>query len=88
MNNYNSPEHINVGSSEEYKISDLAELISEKIGYSGKIIWDTSKPNGTPRRKLDNSKINELGWKSKINLSDGLDATISWYLETGGIKNV
>lgn len=87
MNNYDSPDHINVGSSEEYSISELAELVSSKIGYSGDIIWDTSKPNGTPRRKLDNTKINGLGWSSKVSLSEGLDRTIEWYLRTGGIKD-
>lgn len=87
MNNYDSPDHINVGSSEEYSISELAELVSSKIGYSGDIIWDTSKPNGTPRRKLDNTKINGLGWSSKVSLSKGLDRTIEWYLRTGGIKD-
>lgn len=88
MNNYSSPEHINVGSSEEYRIMDLAELIAKKVGYSGEIIWDTSKPNGTPRRKLDNSKINQLGWKSSVTLDEGLDITIDWYRKTGGRKNV
>lgn len=87
MNNYEDREHINVGSSEEYKIKDLANLIANKIKYEGKIIWDTSKPNGTPLRKLDNSRINSLGWESKTSLTDGLDVTIKWYYETGGKRN-
>jgi len=88
MNNYNNPEHINVGSSEEYTIKDLATIVAEKTGYTGKIIWDTDKPNGTPRRKLDNSKINSMGWYSKTNLSEGLEKTVDWYIATGGKRSV
>ncbi|MEI6152439.1 MAG: NAD-dependent epimerase/dehydratase family protein, partial [Chitinophagia bacterium] len=88
MNNYHSPEHINVGSQWEYSILELANIIAKKTGYSGEIIWDTTKPNGTPRRKLDNSKINKLGWEAKTDLESGLEKTINWYLETGGKKNV
>jgi GDP-L-fucose synthase len=88
MNNYDETEHINVGSSEEYTIKDLADIVAKATGYSGKIIWDTTKPNGTPRRKLDNSRINALGWKSKISLEAGLKETVEWYLNTGGQRNV
>jgi GDP-L-fucose synthase len=87
MNNYDSPEHINVGSSEEYSIKDLAEIVAEKTGYTGNIVWDIEKPNGTPRRKLDNLKINNLGWHSKVNLTDGLSKTVEWYLKTGGKRD-
>ena len=88
MNNYDDPEHINVGSSEEYTIRDLANIVAEKTNYTGEIIWDTEKPNGTPRRKLDNSKINNLGWYSKTTLSEGLGKTVEWYIKTGGKRNV
>jgi GDP-L-fucose synthase len=88
MNNYDDPDHINVGSSEEYSIADLAKIVAEKTGYQGRIVWDPTKPNGTPRRKLDNDKINNLGWTSKTNLSEGLENTIKWYLETGGKRSV
>lgn len=88
MNNYNDPSHINVGSQWEYTIAELAKIIADKTGYSGQIIWDTSKPNGTPRRKLDNSKINSLGWEANTDLESGLEKTINWYLETGGKKDV
>lgn len=88
MKNYDEPDHINVGSSEEYSIKDLATIVAEKTGYAGKIVWDTDKPNGTPRRKLDNSKINSLGWTSQTNLSNGLIKTLDWYLETGGKRDV
>jgi GDP-L-fucose synthase len=87
MNNYDESEHINVGSSEEYSIKDLAEIVAEATGFTGNIIWDTNKPNGTPRRKLDNSKLENIGWKSSVTLSEGLKNTVEWYLETGGIRN-
>lgn len=79
MKNYNSPEIINVGSDIDVTIKELAETIKNKIGFTGDIIWDTSKPNGTPLRKLCNSKIHSLGWKAKTNLNDGISKTIDWY---------
>lgn len=79
MNNYDSPEHINVGGDIEITIKDLAESIKNKIGYFGKIFWDVSKPNGPSRRKLDNSKMKDLGWKPKTSFDEGLTKTIEWY---------
>jgi GDP-L-fucose synthase len=61
-------------------IKELAETIKEKVGYTGEIVWDTSKPNGTPLRKLSNERLNKLGWKSKINLNEGISKTINWYM--------
>ena len=81
MNNYDSPEIINVGSDGEVTIKELVETIKEKVNFEGDIIWDTSKPNGTPLRKLSYDKIKSLGWQAKINLEIGLTKTISWYLE-------
>lgn len=81
MNNYDDPEIINIGPQKEVSIKELSELISSMVGYEGKIIWDTSKPNGTPRRALDTSKMDSLGWKSKTSLEDGLKITIDWFLE-------
>jgi len=86
MNNYEDPEHINIGSSEEISIKKLAEIISDLVGFNGSILWDNSKPNGTPKRKLDNSKLNLLGWKSSIDLKMGLSETIKYFIETGGEK--
>lgn len=86
MNNYDESEHINVGSSEEYSIKDLAEIVAKATGFTGNIIWDTDKPNGTPRRKLDNSRLESIGWKSSVTLSEGLKRTVDWYLETGGVR--
>jgi GDP-L-fucose synthase len=81
MNNYDSSEIINVGSDEEVTIKTLAETIKEKIGFTGSIVWDTTKPNGTPLRKLSNERLRSLGWKPSISLSEGLEKTINWYME-------
>lgn len=80
MKNYNSPDIINVGSSIDVTIKELAETIKNKIGFTGDIVWDTTKPNGTPLRKLCNEKINLLGWVSKTVLGDGISKTIDWYM--------
>ncbi len=72
---------LNIGSDCELSIKDLALMISNIIGYKGDIEWDQSKPNGTPRKKLDCSRIYNLGWKPKIDLKDGLRSTILEYLE-------
>ena len=75
--------HINIGSSQEVSILDLSETIKKVTGFKGKIIFDKSKPNGTPRKLIDTSKINSLGWKYKTNLTEGLKKTYTWYLEEG-----
>ncbi len=72
---------INVGANDEIKIKDLAKQIAFNIGFKGEITWDKSKPNGTPRKKLDNSKINNLGWLAKTNLNEGLKITIDSYIK-------
>ncbi len=72
-------EFINIGAGKDLTIRDLAELIKEVIGYDGEIVFDTSKPDGTPRKLLDVSKLTKLGWKAKINLRDGISRTYDWY---------
>jgi len=81
MNNYEDPEIINIGPEREVSIKELSEVVSNLVGYDGKLIWDTSKPNGTPRRALDTSKMSSLGWKAKTSLEDGLKITIDWFLK-------
>lgn len=81
MKNYNSSEIINVGSSEEISIKELAYLIKDIIEYRGEIIFDKSKPDGTLRKVLDGSKMNRLGWKAKVSLQKGLRETYKWYRE-------
>lgn len=79
MNNYNDSEIINVGTGIDLNIKELAELIKKIVGFEGEINWDKSKPDGTPRKLLDVSKINTLGWKSKTSLEDGIRMTYEWY---------
>jgi len=79
MNNYDDPNFLNVGTKDEITIYDLAMKIRDIVGYTGEIIWDTTMPNGTPRRKLDNSKLTALGWKPTVDLDTGLRRTYSWY---------
>jgi GDP-L-fucose synthase len=81
MNNYEDSSHINIGSGKEYSIKELADIISRTVGWNGNIIWDKDKPNGTPRRKLDISKLNHLGWSSSIDLENGINDTYGWFLE-------
>jgi len=83
MENYDSPELINVGCGHDRTIRDLAALVGEVVGYSGRVEWDTTKPDGTPRKLLDVSKLNKLGWKASIPLEEGLRATYRWWLEHG-----
>ena len=72
MNNYSGNETVNAGSGKEITIKDLTALVAEIVGYSGKILWDTSKPNGTPRKIMDVSKSASLGWKAHTSLRDGI----------------
>ena len=70
---------INIGTGEDISIKNLAEMIAEELNYKGKINWEISKPNGTPRKLLDVSQINNLGWKAKTTLKEGIKLTISNY---------
>lgn len=78
--NYNNPEPVNIGTSEEIMIKDLVDLIKDLVGYKGNIVWDSEKPDGQPKRKLDVSKAEQqFGFKSTINLEQGLQKTITWF---------
>ena len=79
MNNYNSSEIVNIGTGEDISIKELASLIKEETGYEGKIVFDTSKPDGTPRKLLDVSRLSSLGWKRKTSLPEGIGKTLDWY---------
>jgi GDP-L-fucose synthase len=81
MKHYNDSEIINIGTGTDVSILELAHLIGETVGYKGKIVFDTTKPDGTPRKLLDVSKINALGWKAAIPLREGIQQTIRWYEE-------
>lgn len=73
---------INIGTGEDLRIKELAKLVKEIVGFEGEIIWDTSKPDGTPRKLLDVSKIKSLGWQPKIPLEEGIRKTYKWYVSS------
>jgi GDP-L-fucose synthase len=81
LENYDSPEIINVGCGEDISIRQLAELICEIVGFNGELAWDATKPDGTPRKLLDVSKIHALGWRHRIGLREGIARTYQWFLE-------
>lgn len=81
MNEYSGPEWLNIGTGKDITIKELAELIQEIVGHKGKINWDTSKPDGTPRKLLDVSRASELGWKSTTSLENGIRQSYQWFLE-------
>ena len=82
--NYDSSMHLNVGTGEDISIKDLASMVASLSGFRGEIIWDTTKPDGTPRKTLDVSQIKTLGWRPTITLLDGIESTISWYRDACG----
>ena len=82
MNNYSDYGHINTGTGVDVTIKELAEGIAKVVGFTGKILWDSDMPNGNPRKLLDSSKANEMGWAPKTKFEDGLQKTYEWYLST------
>lgn len=78
---YDSSLHLNIGSGEDLSIKELAHTVARAAGFSGEIHWDASKPDGTPRKVLDVSRIKALGWKPTITLEEGIASTIAWYKE-------
>jgi len=81
MNNYDEVGHINVGTGKDVSIQELAEIIKEIVGFEGTVVWDASKPDGTPKKLLDVTKINETGWEAKTELKEGIEKTYKWFLE-------
>lgn len=77
----NPPDLVNVGCGTDVTIRELVELVAEVVGYQGKIVWDASKPDGTPRKLLDTSRLNQLGWQPCVSLKDGLTRTYQSFLE-------
>ena len=78
---YNSSLHLNVGTGEDLSIKDLAQKVADAAGFTGEIEWDSNKPDGTPRKVLDVTRIKAMGWKPTITLEDGIASTIAWYKE-------
>jgi len=87
MDHFENSELINVGSGENVSIKNLANIVAGVVGYHGDIQWDTSRPNGTPNRPLDYSKMTELGWRPKHSLYDGLRKTYKWFIENSYYDN-
>ena len=83
LDSYDDPAPINVGVGEDVTIADLADLIAKIVGYTGRIEFDPSKPDGTPRKLLDVSRINALGFKPRVNLADGIATVYDWYERSG-----
>lgn len=83
MERYSDESIVNVGTGKDISISELATLVAEVVGYNDRIQWDSTKPDGTPRKLMDNTKITELGWNPRISLRDGLADAYAWYLQVG-----
>ncbi len=81
LEHYDDESPINIGTGQDITISQLAEIVAEIVGYKGEVFWDTSRPDGTPRKLLDVSRIMRTGWKPAISLRDGIEDTYRWYLE-------
>jgi GDP-L-fucose synthase len=81
MRAYEGDDLVNVGWGEDISIRELAELVKSTVGYAGKIAFDTTKPDGTPRKLLDTTRLNQLGWKPRIRLEEGLQSTYEWFLQ-------
>lgn len=79
MENYDGNDQVNVGVGEDLSIKELAEIVAEEVGFQGEVLWDTTKPDGTPRKLLDVSKIHAMGWKAKTALRDGIRLAIADY---------
>ncbi|MDQ0800072.1 GDP-L-fucose synthase [Arthrobacter sp. SLBN-112] len=79
LENYDGPSQVNVGTGSDVSIKELAAIVAGAVGYEGRIEWDQSKPDGTPRKLLDVSKLSEAGWKASISLEEGIRSTVAWY---------
>ena len=84
LENYDSKDFLNVGTGTDISIKELAQVIQEVVGYKGKLVFDTSKPDGMPKKLLDVSKLHKLGWKHKVGFKDGLKQTYDWFLNESG----
>ena len=84
MRHYDGDEHINVGTGEDLSIRELAETIREAVAPGMRLVFDTSKPDGTPRKLLDVGRLHALGWRHRIGLTEGIRATYDWFLTHHG----
>ena len=84
----NGISHVNIGCGEDISIGDLAKLVKQIVGFEGSIVHDASKPDGTPKKLLDVTRLNELGWKASTSLEEGIKLTYEWYLQTNTNKGI
>jgi GDP-L-fucose synthase len=88
LEHYDGPQQLNVGSGTDFTIREIAAMVAAATGFGGETYWDTAKPDGTPKKLLDISKIAQAGWRPKINLREGLERTVEWYrLHTDTLRN-
>lgn len=81
LDHFDSAEQVNVGTGRDATIKEIAQMVAEAVGYEGRTEWDTSKPDGTPQKLLDVTKLREAGWEAKIGLREGIASTVTWYRE-------
>ena len=79
LEHYDGPEQVNVGTGVDSTIREIAEAVAAAVGFTGETAWDTSKPDGTPQKLLDVSRLAQTGWRARIELADGLERTVAWY---------
>ena len=84
MQNYNGIEIVNVGVGEDISIKELAEIIKDVVGFAGEIVFESSKPDGTPRKLLDVNQLYSAGWQAKTSLLAGIEETYRWYIDSSG----
>ncbi len=86
MQNYTGEEHVNIGVGKDLSIRQLAELIADIVGFQGRLVFDTDKPDGTPRKLVDTTRINALGWRPRIGLEDGIRTAYAWFVAHGAVR--
>ena len=84
LEHYDGPDQVNVGTGSDVTIKELASIVADAVGFAGETHWDTSKPDGSPQKLLDVSKLAQAGWTSQIGLKEGLRSTVEWYREHAG----
>jgi GDP-L-fucose synthase len=84
LENYDGPDQVNVGTGTDVTIREIAATVASAVGYRGETAWDTTKPDGTPQKLLDVSKLTQAGWTAGISLQDGVERTVAWYRENIG----
>lgn len=85
LEHYDGPDQVNIGSGSDVTIRDIAQTIASVLGYTGETIWDTTKPDGTPQKLLDVSRLTQAGWTATISLHEGIERTVAWYRDHGDI---